>query len=674
MSQAPGVAEDIDGAHGRRRMFWAQVVALVAGICFTIPAEVAKVRTASETKVGLLAWIFLTNLDTTFPLLLFLILPLAWFVRSKRQEDDLEMRPAKRIAASHPVDGATSDTSRRLAWAMALACALTSLAGSAWIASTEITVEDKKPPVAFGDLPPAIHDEFSYLFQAKTFLAGKISFPSSPRMPELFDQMHVLNEGRFASRYFPGVGLWLAPFLAIGQPHWGEFLAGALTAFFIFWAARELAGNWVGLAAGLLTALSPGMGLFMNLLLSHGPTMAALAFFLFLFLHFMRTGRTSDAFWAGCGLSFAMLCRPLTAAGFGLPFGLWLLWRCILSAVAAKRSGSPVPPRGEDTGGPMSARGGPVAPDSLTSRFPAGLPLRQVAALALPLVVGFAVLFVYDDAITGDGFLSPYSLYTRIYTPSHIYGFNNVEWGERHRGPKVIENYDRWAENLTPGLAIKNVGTRALATAQWTLGPVPLLMATVVFVLAALWPLDWRWRLVAASIVALHAAYFPYWLAGIQNWHYVFETGPLLLMIFAVTTQQLIQYWRSSRRMLMSIWWSALIASAVLTNWLPFDPFWNSRLDGGIEELAFSRVKYERFERFIHAAVTRRPALLLIEPSPSDRHIDFVYNDPDLSGPVIRGRYRPGKTDLAQVVADFPNRTIYLYSVQTARLRIVSRR
>ena len=65
----------------------------------------------------------------------------------------------------------------------------------------------------FGDLPPAYHDEFSYQFQAKTFLAGRLSFPSFAPMPELFDQMHVLNEGRFASRYFPGAGLWLAPFV-----------------------------------------------------------------------------------------------------------------------------------------------------------------------------------------------------------------------------------------------------------------------------------------------------------------------------------------------------------------------------------------------------------------------------------------------------------------------------
>ena len=67
----------------------------------------------------------------------------------------------------------------------------------------------------FGDRPPAYHDEYSYLFQAETFLAGRLSFPSFEPMPELFDQMHVLNEGRFASRYFPGAGLWMAPFLAL---------------------------------------------------------------------------------------------------------------------------------------------------------------------------------------------------------------------------------------------------------------------------------------------------------------------------------------------------------------------------------------------------------------------------------------------------------------------------
>ena len=497
------------------------------------------------------------------------------------------------------------------------------------IASYEIPIAEGKPTVRFGDLPPGIHDEFSYLFQAKTFLAGRLWVPSSPRMPELFDQMHVLNERRFASRYFPGVGLWLAPFVAIGHPAWGEWLASALAAFFIFWAGRELAGNRIGLAAGLLTALSPGMALFSNLLLSHEPTMAGLALFLFAFLRLIRTGQASDAFVAGCGLSFAMLCRPLTAAAFALPFGLSFACR-IFGATKLLATAS-------------------RARILLTS-----------ATLGAPLLLGLAVLFLYDKAITGDGFRTPYQLYTVIYTPRHVYGFNNVARGEQRIGPKVMDAYDRWAKNLTPQLAVENVAARTFASAQWTLGPVPLAMAAVVFVLAALWHMDRRWRLVAASIITVHAAYVPYWLAGIMDWHYVFETGPLLLLVFAGTSGTLVAWWKERKQFLMPGWWAHLVVASVLINWIPFDPFWTSRADAGVEELARARVKHARFDALLESSVTKLPALVLIEADPADIHADYVVNDPDLSAPLLRGRYRPGKTDVKQVRAAFPERTLYL--------------
>ncbi len=77
----------------------------------------------------------------------------------------------------------------------------------------------------FDGLPPAIHDEYSYLFQARTFLEGRTWLPGFPQHPELFDQMHVLNEGRFASRYFPATGpgsprlsRWATPGKASGSP------------------------------------------------------------------------------------------------------------------------------------------------------------------------------------------------------------------------------------------------------------------------------------------------------------------------------------------------------------------------------------------------------------------------------------------------------------------------
>jgi hypothetical protein len=166
----------------------------------------------------------------------------------------------------------------------------------------------------FADLPPAYHDEYSYLFQAKTFLAGHLSFPSH-EAPRLFDQMHVLNEGRFASRYFPGTGMWMAPFVACDRPYWGHWFAGALTAFLIFWTGRELGGDGAGLVAGFLTAVSPGMALFGNLLLAHQPTLMGLSLFLMAFIRLRNRARIGYALLAGIGLTFAMLCRPMTAAG-----------------------------------------------------------------------------------------------------------------------------------------------------------------------------------------------------------------------------------------------------------------------------------------------------------------------------------------------------------------------
>lgn len=660
-----------------RRFLIAQLAAFAAGLALTIPAEVAKFRATSVTRLGWLAWFFWTDVDTTFPFVLLAIVPAIWFVRRRGSTvGDGERKPNSPKSRRDRSTRAPAARTLGRAWTMAIICALTSVAASAWVASFEIPIAEGKPPLRFGDLPPAIHDEFSYLFQAKTFLAGRLSFASSSRMPELFDQMHVVNEGRFASKYFPGVGLWLAPFVALGHPYWGQWLAGALTSFFMFWTGRELAcsrngpserglpdksttgpapglfgdGNGLGLAAGLLTALSPGMGIFDNLLLSHGPTMAGLSGFLLAFLRFMRTGRTADALFAGCGLAFAALCRPLTAAGFALPFGVWLAWRLGSDLLRVVRGRS------------TAATGPPV--DRVSA--------RALIALAAPLAVGFAFIFVDDYAITGNGFLSPYELYTKVYIPRHAYGFNNGVRGERERGPKVFDAYDRWAQNLTPGLAIENVVKRANASAQWTLGPVPVAMAVLVFLAAAVWQIESRWRLVAASVVSLHAVHIPFWLAGIMNWSYVFETGPLLLLIFAVTSRELIAWWRQQRQVLMPGWWVALAASAVVINWISFDPFWTARIDAGVDELAMPRVKYAKVEQLFDREVTKRPALVLIDGDPADTHVDFVVNDPDLTAPVLRGRYRPGKTDLNEVRAAFPDRTIYLFRVSSGRLTRLS--
>ena len=629
----------------------AQWAAFVVGLAIIMRGEIPRITSAIDND-NLVSLLFDMNVETTPFLILFLLLPLCWLVR--RPLLSVNLRSWRQVLTGSGDGENELPTAGVREWFLAIFVGGTAIAASCFVARQTVRPRD---PIAFGTLPPAYHDEFSYLFQAKSLLAGSMAFPSHPEAPELFDQVHVLNdEGRFASRFFPGTGIWMSPFLAIGNPYWGHWLAGGLTAFFMFWAGRELGGNRVGLLAGLLTALSPGMALFSNLLLAHHPGLAGLSLFLFTFLRMMRTPRWTWAILAGCGLSFAMLCRPMTAAGFGLPFGIWFAWWLIRGGQHEEKSSNSV-------------------------RSPTAVRWRLALALSLPIVAGFSCQIYYNQATTGSLFTTPYQRYTDIYTPRHVYGFNNVLRGERKLGPKVLENYDRWTENLAPrlwergdsgqlvpSLAVRNVKNRLWASLSWSLALVPLAMASVVFLVGGTPTSDRRWWLIAVAILSLHAAHVPYWYDGIMHWHYVFETGPLWLLVFAGTTVGLFKQWRTSERHLMPLWWGSLVIAALLTTYTSFQPLTSiSRLDAAVNEIAFSRLKYEAFQRRIVGKVNR-PALILIEHDPADRHIDYVTNSPDLADDVLLGRFHPGKTDWKAASRHFPNRTLYLFRAKTGQL------
>ena len=185
-----------------------------------------------------------------------------------------------------------------------------------------------------------------------------------------------------------------------------------------------------GFVSGLLLALSPGVGVFSNLLLAHHPTLLGLSSFLFAFVRLMNSRSLGWAFAAGCGLSFAMLARPMTAAGFALPFGVWLV-AVTVSSILSRVSGR-------------------VASDD---RANSHLGWKPLVAVAMPLVAGLAIMFFYNRSITGNGLEMPYQQYTDIYTPKHVFGFYNVTRGSQAEAPKRIVGYDDWAEELTPQLA-----------------------------------------------------------------------------------------------------------------------------------------------------------------------------------------------------------------------------
>lgn len=513
---------------------------------------------------------------------------------------------------------------RRVGWVMATVLAVVSYCISEWTGWR------------FGDLPPAYHDEFSYMFQARTFLAGRVSFPSFEPLPELFDQMHVVNEGRFASRYFPGTGLWLAPFVAIGHPYAGHWLAGALATLCVYWAGWEIGGSRTAFVAGMLTALSPGLALFSNLLLAHHPTLMGLTFFLWMYLRAQRTGQVRDHLLGALGLTFAMLCRPMTAFGVGLPCGVLLFWQLFRPSQSAE--GLP----------PWTLRGRTLV----------------VAAWGLPLLAGLGGMLAYNAAITGNASVSPYQLYTDTYTPRHVYGFYNVTRGEQQLGPKVLENYDVWAEELTPPLAARNVGRRIVASFRWTLGIVPITAALLLLLFSrATWSRGVV--LIAASVVSLHVVHIPYWFEGIMGWHYVFESAPLLLLLVGEAMSRLSDSWTLTGQQVLSRCWSGFLLTAVAVNLVTVPLLWPGRLAGGINEIAFSRHRYQQFFAMARELSVDQPTIVFVEHDPADRHIDYVVNAPALDGPLLIARYQSDRIDLAQARALFRDRQAFLFRATT---------
>ena len=541
----------------------------------------------------------------TTQFLILVIAPAVWMIERRR--------PKPASFARSPL------TDQRLAWFFAGLIGLTSVMTSYLVGRSML------------DLPPAYHDEYSYLFQARTLLMGRFSVPSPSMHAELFDQMHVLNEGRMASRYYPGTGLWLAPWVALGHPYWGQWLASSLASIFVFWTGYELGRLRVAVVSGLACALSPGIALFSNLLLAHQATLVGLSLFLWAFVKWQRTRSPYDAFVAGCGLSFAMICRPATAAGFGLPFGLAsLAWLLITSRN-----------------------------DPLTSRRR----IQTVLAMGIPLIAGWAVMLAYNQDVTGSWSKSHYQLYTDIYTPRHVYGFNNVLRGEKKVGSKVIDAYDRWAMNLTPELAATNLRDRWLTSWLWTLDLVPLLLCSVI-VLGTLNRLDRRWALIGLAILSLHAIHVPYWYTGIMGWHYVFETAPLWCLLLGLTSDLLLRDWRADGRWLMSGWWWLLIVTSFCGDYLPVRSWFLPssgvpRISNAIASIRYPRRKYAEFDRWLHGQIQEDSAVVFIESDPDDQHMDYVVNSPDFSGPLLRARYRRGVTDLDSLIDAFPGKAIY---------------
>ncbi|MEO2033788.1 MAG: hypothetical protein ABGZ35_17055 [Planctomycetaceae bacterium] len=589
--------------------------------------EFQRLLQARASPAGSMAWFTNWDPETTLPFLVLLALPvMCLFPGSLRTAFQINTLPNASLRT-------------RLA-----CCALVfgvSLAASSIVGLQSVKLPNGLRPesVAFYELPPAYHDEYSYLLQARTFAAGRLSWPPAAIRPDLFHQYHVLNERCTASRYFPWTGLWIAMFLETGRPIVGHWLAGALAAAFFYLTASEVLAPKPALAAGLLIGCSPGLAVFSNMLLAHHPTMLALSVFLWTMVRLIRSPSLPLTLISGTALSLAMLGRPMTAAGFALPWGLMFfrqLMRSTKPAWAAQR-------------------------------------ITLTVCMALPLAAGFLALGILNHNITGSAVRSGYQEYTRIYTPRHTYGFNNGVRGDAQQTPKVLKSYDQWAENLTWPRALRNLGDRCLASGQWILGIAPIVMGLILVLMRLVFATkDSPYqttvlRLMFASVVTLHLAHIPYWFSGIMHWHYVFETAPLILILVAAGMSSIVdELSRLTSTRASRAWLTCFVIAALLPAWYSAEPVWGpSKIVGATSELAWSRRRFEVFHQLVASDTVKKPALVLVDESNSDPQLSYIINDPEYRNEVLVARLPETGEEIRQLQLNFPERNLYRFDPQT---------
>ncbi|MFM7057980.1 MAG: hypothetical protein ACKO2P_13760 [Planctomycetota bacterium] len=597
--------------------------------------EGLRILQLSQTPAGPLAWFATWNHDTSLPLLVLAALPLLMLLSRRSRSTSVRVSAPPRIPT------------QRFPMLPTLLIGLLAFCVNASIGLRSIqvpaTVPSRfalSPTVPFYSLPPAYHDEFSYLLQARTFLAGRVSWPAMTVGGDAFHQIHVLNRPVTASRYFPWTGAWIAPFLALGLPMAGHWLAGAFAAALFHRVLQRLVSGHMAFTGGLLLAASPGLAVFSNLLLAHQPTLLALAVFLYAFRKLQITGRSGWSWLAGTALTCSMLGRPMTAAGFAAPFGLWLLTGWLRQCPGVIRDRRDVWRRLQ--------------------------PICSVAmGFAVPLAAGFLVLALFNLRITGHWNESPYQLYTETWTPRHRFGFQNAV--QPPQPGNVLARYDAWAENLTLRRALQNVQDRLVASSQWTLGLAALLTLIPAAGTALLCrqPTAERTqlRLIAASVFSLHLVHVPYWYDGILHWHYVFETAPLLLLL---ATAGLEEWQRGLQSVcgarLAHRWLIALLLSALLPAWLDAEMFWGpSRVSLAVSEQAWSRSRMEVFQRTVRVISAGQPCLILVDERSGDQQLSYIVNPPDYSGAVLVARLPETAEMRADLQQHFSDRAVWTF-------------
>jgi len=474
---------------------------------------------------------------------------------------------------------------------------------------------------------PIIHDEASYLLQAKIFARGAFAMPARP-FPEFFEQFHTYVTPATASKYPPGHPLVLAPGALVGWPALVPLLLDGLSGALIFLIARRIANPWVALLTWLIWITPRQTFHHIASYFSQSSSLALCLLGWWALLSWRDDGRRGWLVVLSTCIAWLAITRPVTALAYALPVAV------VVIALVVRR--------------------------------------RAWPALGVAMGAGILILGLLPWAnmrTTGDWRTVPLTQYSQIYFPFDAPGFGLDTTPPQRELPADMVEFTRHFRPIHvgygPPMLLEALGKRFVSSVMdlW-IGP------RIVLALAALAAVSLL-GVEAAFALATMATVFVFYLsfAHGHDWTiYYAETAPIVAFLSALGVWRLLAGLRRIRAGggLASAQPAAAVATSLLV--VVFLPAMVAdwRLWRAVS------IADQRYQRAFFETVRSLPeprTMVFVRYAPTHSvHRSLIANEPDLAEARAWIVYdRGADNDRLRRLA--PDRTAYLFD--EARLALL---
>lgn len=481
-------------------------------------------------------------------------------------------------------------------------------------------------PLALRHIPdawkPMVHDEFSYLLGAETFLHGRLTNPPHP-MARHFETFHELQRPTYASKYPPANALFIAAGWKLGgKPAYGVLLTYAFMCASIAWMLRAYIGRLLGFTLAIALALrladSPWAISYWGGAVAAGAgalVLGAAARLLAAGSIQHARGLTRNAVVLAIGLLLLANSRPYEGLCFALPVLLVLavqLWR--------------------------------------RHRASLGTALRRVVApFVVLMALGAAAMLVYNDAVTGSWREMPYTAYTRMKDSTPIFAIAApAATSATDRGAKAADRLSYANRRVwTP----RGAAMYGYFIATFLVFLVPAI-ALVPFTLLPFTTRDWRTRLALLSLVGIGLG------MALTTWHLFHYAAPATAAILAVygACLHLLGALRlGKRRVGRSLAAALLLVFALTVPWnIALDSAKNGRQPG-----------WPSHRETISDSLARRgPSVVFVRYAPTHPSTDeWVFNSADIDASPVVWAHDLGPESNAELLHYYPKRHAWIIDV-----------